>query len=97
MQLVDGRVLFSSNAAAMYLLPPENCDENVINEWLEWESSVLRPIVIGCVSKVEGQKKILEGYLQKIDGQLVNSDTIVAVSNDKRELIKTNKMFVLRC
>lgn len=80
LQLADERVLFVSNTAAMYLLPPESGDESVANEWLEWESAVLRPIVLGCVGKVEGQKKILEACLQKLECSLTNSLTVIPVS-----------------
>lgn len=64
----------------MYLLPPESSDESAVNEWLEWESSVLRPIVLGCVGKVEGQKKILECCLQKLERELAGSETVISVS-----------------
>lgn len=77
--MADERILFSTNAAAMYLLPPTTADESVINEWLEWESTVLRPVVAGCIAKIEGQSKILENCLQKLDQQV--SQTVIAVSN----------------
>lgn len=81
LKLTDERVLFVSNAAAVHLFP---CDEKQceINEWLEWESLILGPIVMGWIlnaSKTENQKTILTNYLRKLNEQLSHSSTILVV------------------
>lgn len=39
----EDRILFIPNAAAYFLYSSSNSKENVIDEWLEWESTVLCP------------------------------------------------------
>ncbi|KAF5301126.1 hypothetical protein FQR65_LT08956 [Abscondita terminalis] len=39
--LVEDEIIFIPNAAAYYLFPPKDVDKKAINEWLDWESTVL--------------------------------------------------------
>lgn len=67
----------------MYLLPPGSDVEGAVNEWLEWESVVLRAAVLGAAvnaAKGESQRKVLASCLQKLDEQLARSGSIVGVS-----------------
>lgn len=83
LQLADERVIFVSNAAAMYLLPSKGNDSEVM-EWLEWESSVLRPVLVGyVVSKAESHKKGLVNCLQKLDEKLSSSCSVIVVKENR--------------
>ncbi|CAH0386639.1 unnamed protein product [Bemisia tabaci] len=66
--LDNGKQLFSSNAAALYLFPSFPTD--IVDQWLEWEASHLVPSVLKSLSK-EGSTtltnniKILDTVLSK--------------------------------
>lgn len=102
LQLANEHVLFISNAAAMYLFPLEgNDNDGEINEWLEWESSVLRPVLIGYViSKTDNHKKGLVNCLLKLDETLSSSSSTFIMVNinirKDKQVFNDNYMFVGR-
>lgn len=81
LQTEDDRQLFISNAAAWLLFSGGNdsCGE----EWMEWESSVLRPAVtqaFAVLNKMEANaKSYLNSILKTINSGLSNGDYLTGV------------------
>lgn len=70
LQLESGENIFISNAAARYLFSPIH--DLKIDEWLEWESSVLRPILVN----IFGQTKINDGFKSALGTALKKIDSV---------------------
>lgn len=82
LKLNEERVLFSTNAAASYLLPPSVDVEEASVEWMEWEASVLKPAVAACAlnaTKTGCQSNLVTPCLQKLDRQLSGHGAILGV------------------
>ncbi|KAL3859984.1 hypothetical protein ACJMK2_010161 [Sinanodonta woodiana] len=71
------KFLFSANAAARYLtnLSWKETDPSALDQWLEWESAVLLPIVFPYLVSLIGQGKTEEHQLTCIHGYLEHLDT----------------------
>ncbi|XP_067003701.2 methionine--tRNA ligase, cytoplasmic [Anabrus simplex] len=50
LQLDSGKVVFSSNESARLLLPPVDKNEVAVDQWLEWETAYLEPLLANCLS-----------------------------------------------
>ncbi|KAF5275081.1 hypothetical protein FQA39_LY07018 [Lamprigera yunnana] len=70
---LDSRQIFIPNAAAQFLFPTERIDGKLINEWLEWESTLLScniAITIGTSYKHAHIRDILMNCLSHLDATL---------------------------
>lgn len=75
MQLNEFRKLFIANAAARYLYPANEKQKVKNDEWLEWEATVLAPVLanFGVVSKSEKLRNLLVQSLKRLNENLENS------------------------
>lgn len=73
--------MFIANASAYYLFPPSNDDENTVNEWLEWEATVLAPnIAVNLGTSTKSQSKvILTNCLRILNDALSSKQSISGV------------------
>ncbi|RZC42962.1 methionine--tRNA ligase, cytoplasmic [Asbolus verrucosus] len=75
LEVNEDSVIFVPNAAVWFLFPhPENVS-TAVNEWLEWESTILAPSlahVIGAGSKNEKIKSRLTSSFKKLNNALEN-------------------------
>lgn len=82
LQLQEDRILFMSNAAARFLFPPQDSEQILVDEFLEWESTKLSPTLAGFGggAKVEVVKNSLVPLCKKLDTALANKRFLVNVS-----------------
>lgn len=74
------KVLFSSNAASQYLYPPQK-NEEICEEWMTWESSVLCPVLIqmGSMSKNDVLRNKLISCLKYLNDSINDDMTLTKV------------------
>ncbi|XP_018329162.1 methionine--tRNA ligase, cytoplasmic [Agrilus planipennis] len=84
LELEDSCNLFIPNAAAKFLFPSKDNEEVFVNEWLEWESSVLSPniaLLFGFPVKIEDRKEGLKRHLHYLN------DAIRDFSTSQKQII----------
>lgn len=64
LQTEDGRQLFISNAAAWLLFSGSN--DSCVEEWMEWESSVLRPAMTQAFAVSSKMDTSIKSYLNTL-------------------------------
>ncbi|KAF2893703.1 hypothetical protein ILUMI_12476 [Ignelater luminosus] len=74
----ESRSLFIANASAYYLFPPSIEDENTVNEWLEWEATVLAPsIAVNFGTSTKSQSKaVLTNCFRTLNDALSSKQSI---------------------
>lgn len=74
LELDTGEFLFSANSASRLLFPPQQSSNVVIDQWLEWESSELQPVLacyLSATSKPDaGVSKQLKEHLTTLNSAL---------------------------
>lgn len=77
---LDDEIIFTSNAGLLYLLPPSEENKCKAYEWLEWESTILTPVIsflIGNSSKSSVQKNKFVSCLKKLNLSLENKQFLL--------------------
>ncbi|KAK4884945.1 hypothetical protein RN001_001216 [Aquatica leii] len=77
---VADTLLFIPNTAAHYLFPPKSFDEKQVNEWLDWESSLLSPSIawtLGTSTKNVQIKNTLITCLSTLDSTVSSTKKFI--------------------
>ncbi|XP_076618591.1 methionyl-tRNA synthetase 1 [Colletes latitarsis] len=83
-ELSSGSVLFSTNSAMQFLVPPSEDSKIVNNKWLEWDITQLQPAIVSwsCGSSGNIHKSYLWSLLKKFNNALKDKMYLIQGNND---------------
>ncbi|XP_053976451.1 methionine--tRNA ligase, cytoplasmic [Hylaeus volcanicus] len=81
-ELPSGSVLFSTNAAMQFLVPPSEGSLIINNRWLEWDISRLQPAIVCCSNTGTANKSYLWTLLKELNDALKDRKYLIQDNSD---------------
>ncbi|XP_077996837.1 methionine--tRNA ligase, cytoplasmic-like isoform X2 [Glandiceps talaboti] len=101
LELDEGELLFSSNGITRYILSKGDKDINDIkvDEWLEWESSQLQPVLlpylVGKATKSKQDTSCLSGVLSYLNSALKGKKSLVQDTLSAADIVVWSALYPL--